>query len=70
MKSNLMIRDRQTSEQGTILQCRSDGRVRVLMDNGQIRDYRPKELVGLIKVSKPEIDYSCRNSGIDKKLPV
>ena len=70
MKSNLMVRDRQTSEHGTILQCLNDGWVRVLMESGQIRDYRPKELTGLIRAGRSDKIHSGNNSITDKKLLV
>ena len=70
MKSNLTVKDRQTSEQGTILQCLNDGWVRVLMESGQIRDYRPKELTGLIQAGQSDKIHSGRNSIVDKKLLV
>ncbi|OED40549.1 hypothetical protein ACH42_16205 [Endozoicomonas sp. (ex Bugula neritina AB1)] len=70
MRHNFTIRDRQTSEQGTILQCLSDGWVRVLMDSGQIRDYRPQELIGQIRVSSLSAVQSRYDSQGDRKLSV
>ncbi|MGI9273672.1 MAG: hypothetical protein ACR2PT_02275 [Endozoicomonas sp.] len=49
MSGHLKVKDRTTSEQGELFECMGDGRVRVLMESGEIREYPPKDLVGTIE---------------------
>ncbi|WP_252177655.1 hypothetical protein [Endozoicomonas sp. 4G] len=42
------MKDRVTCEQGRLYQCLRNGRVRVLMDSGEVREYFAKDLVGTL----------------------
>ncbi|WP_152558612.1 hypothetical protein [Endozoicomonas numazuensis] len=51
MAGNLIVRDRITCEQGRLYQCMRNGRVKVLMDSGEVREYFAKDLVGTLASS-------------------
>lgn len=49
MAGNLIVMDRATSEKGRLYQSLKNGRVKVLMENGEVREYLPKDLVGTLE---------------------
>ena len=48
MAGNLIVKDRTTREQGRLFQCLENGRVKVLMESGEVREYLAKDLVGTL----------------------
>jgi hypothetical protein len=48
MTGNLIVKDRLTCEQGKLFQCLRNGLVKVLMDSGEVREYRAKDLIGTL----------------------
>ena len=54
MNGNLRVKDRTTYEQGKLFQCLNNGRVKVLMDNGEVREYQSKDLIGIIGIYDQE----------------
>ena len=58
MSGNLRVKVRATSEQGELFECMKDGRVRVLMENGEVREYQPKDLIGTIGSYKGQTQES------------
>lgn len=54
MNGNLRVKDRATCEQGKLFQCLNNGRVKVLMDNGEVREYQSKDLIGMIGKNEHE----------------
>ena len=53
MAGNLIVKDRATSEQGRLFQCLKNGRVKVLMENGEVREYQARDLVGRLESAHP-----------------
>ncbi|AMO54395.1 hypothetical protein GZ77_22790 [Endozoicomonas montiporae] len=48
MNGSLRVKDRNTFEEGRLFQSLKTGWVKVLMDNGEVREYRPKDLIASI----------------------
>ncbi|MGI9279495.1 MAG: hypothetical protein ACR2PX_07685 [Endozoicomonas sp.] len=59
MAGNLIVKDRITCEQGRLYQCLRNGRVKVLMDSGEVREYFAKDLIGTL-ASSPIAEFSER----------
>ncbi|UYM18272.1 hypothetical protein [Endozoicomonas euniceicola] len=51
MNGSLRVKDRSTFEEGRLFQSLKTGWVKVLMDNGEVREYRPKDLIATITSS-------------------
>ena len=48
MNGSLRVKDRNTFEEGRLFQSLKTGWLKVLMDNGEVREYRPKDLIASI----------------------
>lgn len=48
MNGTLRVKDRNTFEEGRLFQSLKTGWVKVLMDNGEVREYRPADLIASI----------------------
>ncbi|WOG27976.1 hypothetical protein [Endozoicomonas sp. 8E] len=59
MAGNLIVKDRITCEQGRLYQCLRNGRIKVLMDTGEVREYFAKDLVATL-ASSPVAELSKR----------
>ncbi len=53
MAGNLVVKDRATREQGRLFQCLKNGRVKVLMESGEVREYLARDLVGTLESVQP-----------------
>lgn len=45
MNGNLRVKDRRTFEEGRLFQSLTTGRLKVFMDNGEVREYKPCDLI-------------------------
>lgn len=60
MAGNLVVKDRATREQGRLFQCLKNGRVKVLMESGEVREYLARDLVGTLESVQPASSYNHR----------
>ena len=56
MNGSLRVRDRHTFEEGRLFQSLKTGWVKVLMDNGEVREYLPKDLIATINSEQGQLN--------------
>ncbi|WP_153765743.1 hypothetical protein [Endozoicomonas sp. OPT23] len=60
MAGNLIVKDRATRERGRLFQCLKNGRVKVLMESGEVREYLARDLVGTLESAQTAVSYNRR----------